>query len=86
VVWVDIATGAVRTAAVSGVLEVAWSPDGRQLAAYGAEADDRWTVSVVDVATGAVTTIHRFEAGEERGELAWSPDGARLAFQVGRPL
>jgi len=86
VAWVDLATGETRSAPVAGVYEVAWSPDGRLIAAYHALADDQWAVSVIDAATGAVSEIHRFPQGAERAEFAWSPDGSKLAFQVAQPL
>jgi Tol biopolymer transport system component len=84
VAWVDVTTGK-RGEATVGALEVAWSPDGRRIAAYGS-ADDGWAVSVIDVATGVVTVIHRFAEGAERGELAWSPDGTKLAFRIPEPF
>jgi Tol biopolymer transport system component len=70
---------------IPDVLEVAWSPDSRLLAAYGTDRTG-WNVTVVDVASGAATVIHRFEQGEERAEFAWSPDGARLAFRTAAPI
>jgi Tol biopolymer transport system component len=83
VAWVDLSTGATRSAAANGVLEVAWSPDGRQIAAYGTGlSGERWFVSVIDAASGAVTEVHRFEEGAEQGELAWSADATRVAFVV----
>ena len=87
VTWVDLATGVRRSAPAEGVLEVAWSPDGRQIAAYGTGlSGDRWFVSVIDAATGATTDVYRFDEGGEQGELAWSWDATRLAFLVSEPL
>lgn len=84
---VEVASGRVTRFDTPRALEVAWSPDSRQIAAYGAPPPGpEWAVWVTDVATGKMTVVHRFAEGEERGELAWSPDGRRLAFQVAEPL
>ena len=84
---VEVASGSVTRFDSPRAFEVAWSPDSRQIAAYGAPPPGpEWAVWVIDVATGEMTVLHRFAEGEERGELAWSPDGRRLAFQVAEPL
>ena len=85
--WVDLATGSRRSVALDGVLEVAWSPDGRQIAAYGAGlSGDRWFVSVIDAETAVTTEVYAFAEGAEQGELAWSSEGTKLAFVVSEPL
>jgi dipeptidyl aminopeptidase/acylaminoacyl peptidase len=86
VATVDLTTGQARTFPLRGAIEVAWSPDGRFIAAYGSGADDEWTLSVIDVASGQAHTLARFQQGEERGDIAWSADGRRVAFQVARPI
>ena len=59
-----------------------WSPDGTRIAFF--DVDGMWRrapVSVVDVATGAVTRIH--ESLFAPGNPTWSPDGTRVAVAHG---
>jgi Tol biopolymer transport system component len=87
VTWVDLTTGTSRSSAADGVLEIAWSPNGGQIATYGTGlSGDQWSVSVIDAATSATTAVYRFEEGGEQGDLAWSADGTKLAFLVSEPL
>jgi WD40 repeat protein len=68
----DAADGAVTlTLAASGPL--AWSPDGRLLAALGRDGDVP-AVQVFDAATGKATRTLRARAAA----LLWRPDGSRL--------
>ena len=56
-----------------------WSPDGKRIAFFN--VDGMWRVaeiSVLDVATGAVTKIH--DTLPQPGTPTWSPDGKRLAL------
>jgi WD40 repeat protein/tRNA A-37 threonylcarbamoyl transferase component Bud32 len=62
---------------VSGSAALAFSPDGRRLAA---ETDG--AVKVWDLATGAASLALPAGSG---GPLAWSPDGRRLATRLARP-
>ena len=59
----------------SGVLSVAWSPDGTRLASACGDGEIR----IWDAATRQ--QIHTLTAGKDYGnhQLAWSPDGKRLA-------
>ncbi|NUS03220.1 MAG: TIR domain-containing protein [Nonomuraea sp.] len=57
----------------SGVLEVAFSPDGRSLAT----AMERGPAVVWDLMTGAV--IRTFGDGNDMSAVTWSPDGTTLA-------
>jgi WD40 repeat protein len=59
---------------------LAFSPDGRHLAAAGRE---KGTVLVGDVATGQVVVSH--QGPPQAMDAAFSPDGSRLAV-AGRPL
>lgn len=86
---VDIATGEVRRLTAHAGGELAWSPDGGELAAYGVQVDggdpDASGVAIVDAATGEARIIARAGAEEERGELAWSADGRRVAYASAAP-
>lgn len=81
---VDAATGAARPLVTGPTAEAApaWSPDGTRIAftanrRRNPDVDSRSGVYVVDVATGAVTTI----AGGDDAlffEPAWLPDGSGI--------
>ena len=79
--WIrDVRTGEARqlTRLTTSAMGAAWSPDGRRIAFL--EVDGQWrraAVSVVDVATGAVTRIQEPMFGP--GIPTWSPDGRRVA-------
>ena len=61
--WVDLTTRTIRSAAADSVLEVAWSPDGRQIAAYGTGlSGEHWSVVAVDAATGTTWSAGRDQA------------------------
>lgn len=83
---VDLASGQARTFSLAETVEVAWSPDSRLIAAYGAPERDAWRLSIIDAASGQITRLDRFEQGEERGEIAWSADGSRVAYQIAKPV
>src|SRR5262249_8623666 len=59
-----------------GVLNVAFSPDGRRLASASTKAREEG-VKVWDAATGE--EVHALRGGSTRGRIAFSPDGMRLA-------
>ena len=85
--WIrDVATGEDRqlTRLRTSAMSPAWSPDGSRIAFL--DVDGIWrraSVSVVDVATGAVTTIHPSSFGP--GAPAWSPDGRLVAIAALAP-
>jgi len=63
----------------------AWSPDGKKIAFFN--VDGMWRVaemSVLDVASGAVTKIH--DSLPQPGAPTWSPDSARVAFANVAPM
>src|SRR5512142_2812060 len=62
----------------SGVMSVAWSPDGQRIASAGGDK----TVQVWDAATGNTLLTSR---NHSYGVLAvaWSPDGQRIASAGG---
>src|SRR5205823_1610267 len=63
----------------------AWSPDGKRIAVFN--VDGMWRVaemSIVDVATGAVTKIH--DSLPQPGAPTWSPDGKHVALAEVAPF
>ena len=66
---------------VGGILQLAWSPDGKTLAVSGL-AGGIDNLYLVDVATEQVTQLTNDKFAEI--EPAWSPDGKTLAFVTDR--
>lgn len=69
-------------AEVRALLVAAWSPDGRKLA-FTRVTGDRGAIQIVDLNSGAVTSLGR--EGESQIMPAWSPDGDRLAYLAETP-
>lgn len=85
--WIrDLRTGQDRqlTHMTTQPMGAAWSHDGKRIAFF--DVDGMWraaSVSVVDVATGKVTKIHRSLFGP--GDPTWSPDDKRVAIAMVSP-
>jgi Tol biopolymer transport system component len=62
-----------------GPMYIAWSPGGSKLA-FGGGFEPPYTMTVLDLATGTITTAE-FASGYP-GEIKWSPDGATLAVST----
>jgi Tol biopolymer transport system component/tRNA A-37 threonylcarbamoyl transferase component Bud32 len=62
-----------------GAVNVAWSPDGRNIAfvvGTSTENSTQWLLEIVSVKTGEKTDLHKF--GLPARALAWLPDGSGL--------
>jgi Tol biopolymer transport system component/imidazolonepropionase-like amidohydrolase len=85
--WVrDLRTGTDRrlTRTAHSAMGASWSPDGARIAFL--EVDGVWrraNVSVVEVATGAVTTVYGSSFGP--GSPTWSADGKRVVIAALMP-
>ncbi len=75
----DLAAPALlATLDAGGPAELAWAPDGQQLAlAY--PAGDGNAVALWSLADGRLRVLAQMEAA---GNLAWAPDGSKLAFDA----
>jgi Tol biopolymer transport system component len=82
--WIrDMKTGRARqlTNLSTQPMGATWSPDGKRIAFF--DVDGMWraaSISVVDVASGNVTKIHKSLFGP--GTPTWSPDGKRVAIAM----
>jgi len=59
---------------------VAFSPDGRRVAAVITDLDFRGELIVGDLVSGGLMNL-----GHARGSVTFSPDGTRLAAHIGSP-
>ncbi len=59
--------------------EPRFSPDGSRIA-FSTDESGSYGIRVLDLATGAVTTLA--DSADQEYEPAWSPDGRRIAFVV----
>jgi len=86
--WIrDLRSGQSRklTSLTTQPQGASWSPDGSRIAFFAVDAMwRRADISVVTVATGAVSRIHASLAGP--GNPTWSPDGKRIAVAMEAPF
>lgn len=68
----------------------AWSPDGERIAFQTAGAEGRFDIWTLELATGNLRNLTRFEGDFSTGQdvapdesPAWSPDGRRVVFSSG---
>ena len=82
--WRSAVNGSQRLQLTSppfGAVLPHWSPDGKQIAFFGARAENPFRVYVVSVDGGALKQVTNGESGKEGdADPSWSPDGASLAF------
>jgi Tol biopolymer transport system component len=78
IVAFDLATGATATVAdgAGQEYEPAWSPDGSRVVFVV----DNTRIDVVELASGARTTVVTVPAGEVLHSPAWTPDGATVVY------
>jgi len=58
-----------------------WSPDGKQIALFGARSGNPARIYVLSFDGGALKQVTNGESGKGGdGDPSWSPDGASLAF------
>lgn len=73
-----------RLAAIPGLLNVAWSPQGQTVAVAAALAESQQVaISLVDVESGAVTELIRVQHSASTGrgfDLAWTADGSEVWY------
>jgi Tol biopolymer transport system component len=55
-----------------------FSPDGQQIA-FSSDSDEQRGLHKIDLLSGELTSLSRFEFGEEPSSHDWSPDGTRFA-------
>ena len=93
VAWVSVPDGSLWGSAVDGTQRLRlqtpafqahlphWSPDGKQIAFYGAPAGSPTRIYVVPFDGGPYKQVSNGEGGKE-GEIdpSWSPNGLSLAF------
>ena len=67
------------------VYGTSWSPDGKNIAVssiqIGPNKDVKWTISVIQVADGAVKELYSNK--DEIGRAVWTPDGEALIAPIG---
>ncbi len=82
--WRSTADGSQRLQLTSPPFWAAlphWSPDGKEIAFFGARAGEPARVYVVSVDGGALKQVTNGESGKEGDtDPSWSPDGASIAF------
>ncbi|WP_084144812.1 amidohydrolase family protein [Amycolatopsis jejuensis] len=72
----EITDGKETVLASGGRILGALSPDGKRLASFDMAAD----LKILDLATGAESTVGTLAAGGTPGRPSWSPDGRYLAL------
>ncbi len=86
--WIVRLSNAAERAVTSPdqhVVEMAWSPDKREIAAVTAPDDkhnsvfEKATLVVVDAKTGSIARTLSTNVGDRKG-LTWSPDGKTISF------
>jgi dipeptidyl aminopeptidase/acylaminoacyl peptidase len=60
----------------------AWSPDGTRIAFWRDGGDEGQAIRVVDVASGAVTSVISGSPGEGPAQPRWAPAGDRLVIEI----
>lgn len=62
----------------------AFSPDGTRVAFSAQQGPKSRAFVILDIASGATTTVVQLATVVERASLGWSPDGKRLAVEMRR--
>ncbi len=81
-IWISDSSS--NTESIASGIGAAWSPDGSRLAVVGS-IDDKYEISIVDLATKkpeTIYTVYRTNSQTILSDVDWSPDGSGLAFIV----
>ena len=81
-IWETASQTNIRSVAISGIYDVAWSPDGKYVAAV--DDNDQLSVYYSSNITGLYAISVDVGGGDQALEVDFSPDGTMIAVVIGR--